>query len=632
MEDDKHVELPGPKPGAKDLKAKEVKMWFSRIKKAQRSMEDRLERWDKYINLLKGSEGGEGVPEDNVNLMPSTLAIVLNNLWTRDREVFGYSDNAELAEKILPALQNRMRRLIKKLRPYRQFRSAIGDALMFGNGFLEVGYSTRHFGGGDERSDGLVIETRANVLRGLPYILRVSPRCVYVDPQATDLDDAKWAITVERRPRSELEKNKNYQNVGDIKVGSDPKLDEIFKDADHRKSIEGDPAKEEDPLIVLYKVQDKSTNATFVLAQGLPEKTVIRPEYGALPFAGFSLEMFRFNEVPDEFWGLSEIGQWAPFQQHLSELRTTMLDNSKRLALIWLVGRGRVSKEDLGKLIAAESRTFVEVDDPTAIAPLPAPAMPQEWGMMDAMIQNDIRNISNISDFERGGETSAKTATEVTARQQASAGRGQPMRDDVTEVINRVMGKVGVILTTLMMQPGDDPIEEGEVEWQMDAPSAQAFSPAVRRKTMTDVLINLMQVESMKPGTVNILEAVKQWLTAQDIQDVEKLVFENISSGSGLTPDEENLRLMAGLPVMPSQDENFEAHLKSHAALMELPEVQAGHVDTSAIVGHIEATMQMAAASGVMLSGGPMAGGGPNLEQLQQQPVTDAGIMSAANR
>ena len=83
---------------------------------------------------------------------------------------------------------------------------------------------------------------------------------------------------------------------------------------------------------------------------------------------------------------------------------------------------------------------------------------------------------------------------------------------------------------------------------------------------------------------------------------------------------------------MPSQDENFEAHLKSHAALMELPEVQAGHVDTSAIVGHIEATMQMAAASGVMLSGGPMAGGGPNLEQLQQQPVTDAGIMSAANR
>lgn len=631
MENEKNVELAGPAPKAKDLKPKEVKKWFSRIKEAQRAMEDRLKRWDTYLNLLKGHEGGENVPDDNVNLMPSTLAIVLNNLWTRDREVFGYSDNAELAEKILPALQNRMRRLVKKLRPYRQFRSAISDALLFGNGFVEVGYSTRHFGGGDERTDGVDIETNTRVIRGLPYILRVSPRCVYVDTQATDLDDAKWLITVERRRKSDLEKNPNYQHVSEIKSGSDAKLDEIFKDSGRQKALEGDQGKEDDPLVTLYKVQDKASRSTFVLAHGLTEHTVIRPEYNALPFEGFSLEMFRFNEVPDEFWGLSEIGQWAPFQRHLSELRSTMLDSTKRLALVWLVRKSMLAQADLEKLIAAKSRTFVEVDDPSGILPLPAPAMPQEWGMMDAMIQNDIRNISNISDFERGGETSAKTATEVTARQQASAGRGQPMRDDVTEVISRVIDKVGVILTTLMMSEGEEPIEEGDVEWQMDAPSAQAFSPAVRRKTMTDVLINLMQVETMKPGTVNILEATKQWLIAQDIQDVDKLVFENVSSGSGLTPDEENLRLMAGLPVMPSQDENFEAHLKAHAELLQLPEVQQGHVDTNAIEGHIEATMQMAAASGVMLGGGGIAEG-PNMEQLQQQPVTDAGILSASNR
>lgn len=600
------VELAGPKVGAKDLSKEEVRRWFGRIHLAQKKMQRLYDIWDKRIDLYMASEGvtrkgGGAVEEIHVNLIPSTLQIVKNNLWTRNRQIFGKTEDQELEANILPALQARMRSMWRKLRPHRDVSKALTDALIMPRGFLKIGFDLEFFGGGVSTKDGRDIETNTSIRPGLPWLRRLSPRHVYVDPNATDLDDARWLVTVSRRPLSELQDNPAYSNIDEI-GGADIDYEKIMGRDDVLQQQDDDrKAGAEDRMVILYEVQDKTTRTTFVLADGVKEKTVIPPLHDAMPFRGFTVESICFNDVPDEFWGISEVGQWEDHQRNLSELRERMLDFAKRLAWIWLAEEGSLTDEQKEKLISADSQTVIDCIRKDGIGPLPAAAMPAEFGMMEGIIQNDIRQISGVADFQRGSSPEARTATEANIIQQAQQGRGQPMRDEVTDFMDRVLGKMGTIMTTLMLAPGDEPIEEGEIEWRFDAPAAQAFSPEVRRKLWSDVVNLSMSVNQAQPGLLNLRSVMKRWMVAHDIQDIDEIIPPEASPGSGLTPDQENIRLAAGLPVQPSEDEDFMAHIRSHMELRQIPEIQMGKMDPSQIDAHIKATIMYAQAAGVQL-------------------------------
>src|SRR5262245_46334575 len=115
-----------------------------------------------------------------------------------------------------------------------QFRLAVNDWLVFGHGWMKVGYKwttepkvKTATGEGDTNNDGDVedaegvddrepkegnVESEMNILDDRPYAERVSPKDIVVNPEARTMADIRWIAQRVRRPVADARVDSRYKN------------------------------------------------------------------------------------------------------------------------------------------------------------------------------------------------------------------------------------------------------------------------------------------------------------------------------------------------------------------------------------------------------------------------------------
>ena len=105
-----------------------------------------------------------------------------------------------------------------KVRP--EFRRAVKDFLIVGHGWLKCGYRyveeesiSEEGDQSDAQVEGNEITPTIIVTEDRPFVERVSPFDMFVDPDATSMQDARWIAQRIRRTLSEVKSDKRYSRA-----------------------------------------------------------------------------------------------------------------------------------------------------------------------------------------------------------------------------------------------------------------------------------------------------------------------------------------------------------------------------------------------------------------------------------
>ena len=240
---------------ARELKSEKYQKVDDRLRLAQRWRNDEGydEKWRRMIDLYRGktfwgdTHSWPRTSEDriSVNLAFSTINVIGPAVSVNHPKITISANRESDADRavFVEAVINYLWRHFDYRKP---FRRSVKDFLIIGHAWMKVGWKfveeERRLTGyeidnevarsiqeidefamenpalaGDLPSDEDVISSvpisEMVVLEDQPFVERISPFDMFVDPEATCLDDAKWIAQRIVRPLSEVRKDKRYKGA-----------------------------------------------------------------------------------------------------------------------------------------------------------------------------------------------------------------------------------------------------------------------------------------------------------------------------------------------------------------------------------------------------------------------------------
>lgn len=399
-------------------------------------------------------------------------------------------------------------------------RRAVDDNLILGHGWLKVGYRfveeerVVNMSASDTASDvvdtnvdGANVETEMVILEDRPFVERVSPFDVFVNPEATSIEDLRWIAQRIKRPLADVQSDKRYNRSArmDAQPSSFTKWDDEAPSArPNRKPV--------DAFVDVWEFYDVRNNTMAVFCDG-GDNFLINPR--KIPYGfGHPFVMLRNYDVPEHFYPLGELEAIEPLQLELNETRTQMMNHRKRFARKWLYKESAFDVDGRSALESDEDNVMVPVvgDEPlgSVITPMPAVINPPDMYNVSNMILSDIDRISGVGEFMRGGVSEiSRTATEAAMMQDAMNARTSDKLAEIERGIARcarrliglaqqfmtgeqVVRVVGTSAMPIWVTFDRDWIA-GEFDFEVEAGSTQPVNESFRRQ------MALQMVDAMSP-------------------------------------------------------------------------------------------------------------------------------------
>jgi hypothetical protein len=387
------------------------------------------ETWKRLNDLYRGRHYEYFTDEDRVliNMVFSTVNVISPSISVNYPKITvsavspENAPNAVIAEAVVNYWWKH-----KKIKD--QFRRAVKDFILFGHGWLKVGYryvEEERIGSDEDVSDPNApdnfMSTNYNVLEDAPFVERVSPFDVFVDPDGTSMDDIKWIAHRIRRPVRDAKSDRRYSKAGrdDLKAVSFSRYSE---DEPRFRKINDT----NEGYCDIYEFYDLRNNTVSVFADGA-STFLIKPQQ--MPYAfGHPFVMIRNYDVPDFFYPIGDVEAIEPLQRELNETRTQMMNHRKRYARKYLFRESAVDTAGRQAMESDEDNVMVPVvgDHPLGdvVQPFPALINPPEFYNQSSLIEQDINTVSGVGEFMRGGVSEIRrTATEVGLVQDAANAR-----------------------------------------------------------------------------------------------------------------------------------------------------------------------------------------------------------------
>lgn len=360
------------------------------------------------------------------------------------------------------------------------FRLAVKDFLMIGHGWIKVGYKfvereeempeheaaqaledakaeadeyaaqNPHLAGetpSDEEIEANFVATKMVVVEDRPFMERVSPWDVFVDPEATSLDDAAWIAQRIVRTLNEVRADKRYNAAARRRVEPDSvsRTGSYADQQDKKRDPECD-------RVTVWEYYDLKHRTVCVFAEGSDDYLV---DITKMPYAfGHPFEMLRNYEIPDEIYPIGDLEQLLPLQLELDKTRSQLMNHRRKLARKYLYKEEAFGPDGLSALESDEDNTMVPVVSDLPFDQILVP-MPTDGGM-DAqlyqysdVIESDMDKVSGVNEYARGATPEMKrTATEAAIIQDAANARAA----DKLAVIENSVGKIARKLVQLGQQ------------------------------------------------------------------------------------------------------------------------------------------------------------------------------------
>lgn len=518
--------------------------------------------WRRLSDLYAGKHYDDFAEEDRmvVNVGFSTINVIAPSVAINYPKITVSANKPEEAPNaiIAEAVVNYWMRHYD-IKP--EFRRSVKDTLIFGHGWVKVGYrfveeesvsSSSHNSEGedidvsDPSPENDEISTSQVIIEDQPFVERVSPFDMFVDPDAVSMKDVRWIAQRIKRPLSEIKSDKRYAKAARDSV--QPMVYSKWSDHSATKQINDKSM----GYAEIWEFYDLHRNTISVFASD-SDQFLIKPT--KMPYAtGHPFVMLRDYEVPDQFYPMGELEAIEPLQRELNETRSQMLNHRKRFSRKYLFKESAFDNAGRNALESDIDNTMVPVvtDEPlgAVVAPFPAVINPPEFYQQSDLITADIDRISGVTEFMRGGGMAIRrSATEVGAIQDASNAR---TADKLTMVevalaevarrlialaqqfmsgdqIARITGRDG---NNAWVQYDRDYIA-GDFDFEVFAGSTQPVNESFRRQSAMQLM------DAMAP------------MASSGIIDMRKLAAHVLQNGFGVKNPEEFM--VAEQPPAPEQ-------------------------------------------------------------------------------
>lgn len=490
--------------------------------------------WRRMIDLYRGKHFDNVSDEDRmlINAAFSTINVIAPSVAVNHPKITVGARKSEDGDKaiITEAIINYWWRHFDC---QKQLRRAVDDYLILGHGWLKVGYKFVEeerkkpaqveepelpMGEGmegaenggqdlDDAAEASPMETEIVVLEDRPFVERVSPFDVYVDPDATSIEDAKWIAQRVRRPLMDVRSDQRYNRQARMDAAATQYNKWSSNEERPRASQE-----DKDAYVDVWEFYDIRRGTMSVFANGC-DGFLVNPS--PMPYAfGHPFVMLRNYDVPEHFYPMGELEAIEPLQYELNATRTQMMNHRKRFSRKWLYKETAFDGPGRDALESDEDNVMVPVisDEPlqAVVQAMPAIVNPPDMYNITNQIMQDMDRISGVAEFMRGGASEInRTATEAAMMQDAMNARTSDKLAEVERAIasaaKRLIGLAQQFLTGehvarvvgSMAMPiwvnFDRDYILGEFDFEVEAGSTQPVNESFRRQ------MALQMVDAMAP-------------------------------------------------------------------------------------------------------------------------------------
>lgn len=342
--------------------------------------------------------------------------------------------------------------------------------------------------------------------RDEPFVERVSPFDIFVDPEATCPADLRWIAQRIVLPVEKAKKNPGYKASARRKLEGDSALNPRWRDKDRAAPSVSDSLKR----VTIYEFYDLANELYCAFAKDADD-FLVDPQPTPFPFTN-PFVMLRNYDVPDEFYPIGDLEMLEPIQRELNEIRSDMMNHRKRYKRAWVAKRQALDPEARRVLESDIDNRIVYTDDDMPLSeiiqPIPISSLDSQMYGYTQTIEGDVELVSGVSEYQRGAMSETRrTATEaamiqdsVNARSQDKLGTLEIWLAQVGESVLKLMqtfleGEQAVRIAgpegQLWQTVSRDQIE-GEFDYEVEAGSTQPRNESMRRQQAL-ALANVMQ-------------------------------------------------------------------------------------------------------------------------------------------
>ncbi len=596
----------------------DISLWRGKIDLAIGLQSKRHQEWRDTIDLYNCNYfnriyGGFDPERIDVHFTNWYIDNLIPLVYFRDPFIFvkpRVDSRSEFADTCEEAVNVMWRRLNLKY----HFQKVIQSAFMTPPGWIKLGYTAKigqDVGKHEEAKQKNIISQIKNTLLGkkdkeskTPEEMgvldqNISEESVFASwipswnilmpPGYHSINNMPWLCEYEDVPMIDFKLNPMYKNKGSVSATR-----ELSSKDSGRKLIQsvpynstaGSAGRDEYQLIRLYHAWDRRSQMRFTFSDN-----DIHFE-GKWPYHmdGFPYKNLCFTEglpTNDEsnVYPVNAITPILPQIIEKSQSRTMMVKYRKRAAAAILIQKGLLTEEEIDNLSENEMMQIIQVGNTAGIVPLLIPPMAPDVYNIDALIDADLQQGTNMGQMMFAAQKGTRTATQAQIGQSGlqlkASARVDKVEDFTTCVAtgliqlmwqfmdrNQIKKLIGKDVNE-QMWPNlpDDPEERKsvireELNIKIDAGStAPPKDETVDRKQILDLA---SIVSSIAPERINKGEFVKQLLKKfKFTKELDKIVISGDEEEKTAAIQETHLMLQ-GAPQVVSPNENHEIHVQIH--------------------------------------------------------------------
>ena len=390
----------------------------------------------------------------------------------------------------------------------------VRSGLIYGVGFLKIGWK-----------------------KDMPTIENVDILDLFIDPDATTLDNAEFVIYRTFKTIDEIKSNLNYKNTDLVEglVSNDQK-----EGLSERLSIQGlsTPTQFRDKQSKKIEILEYWEDDKLCVVAG--RKVLLREETNPYSHKKKPFVYFQDYTVPNEFYGIGEIEHIEKLQEEANSLRNQIMDNTKLITnRMWKIKRsGAVNPRN----VTSKPGGMILVNEKDDIDPLDVIPIPSQVVTIEQEIKSDIQQTTGVTDYQTGtgaqGTSLNDTATGISLIQEAGNMRFRLKMRHLEETVKRLgelmlannqvfiqkpfvirlLGKQGMQFTKV--RPED---LQGNYDLQPEMGADEPMDKASQRQQLLNMVAILSQPQFIQQ--VNWQEIAQMILNKFNIDNVSDILM-----------------------------------------------------------------------------------------------------------
>lgn len=548
---------------AKQSKSEKLKRYRNRLDHARRWREEEGydDTWERMLDLYRGKHFPQGLDDEDriaINIAFSTINVIFPSISVNHPkiEVMANRPQDEDRAVITEAVINYWWRHYDFRTP---FRRAAKDFLVIGHGWIKVGYRfVEKFEAmdpgekqesidemtlqadmyaannpelandlpTDEEIEANIPESKAVIVEDRPFLERISPFDMFVDPEATSLEDAKWIAQRIVRSLEEVKADERYRSSVRRSIKADAALSADWMSENQRKKMNADLER-----VTVWEFYDLQDETICVFAEGADDYLIDPVE---MPYAfGHPYEFIANYEVPDEFYPIGDLEMVEAPQQELNKTRSQMMNHRKKYGRKYLYRASALGPDGRQGLESNEDNIAIEVIDDNLplqdiLMPVPITPMSGDLYQYSQIIESDMDKVSGVNEYARGATPEVRrTATEAAMIQDASNARSADKLALIELAIGKIARKVLMLAQQYMTDTQvarvvgaegqqfwfDYEVEdiEGEYDFSVEGGSTQPQNDTFRRQQAVAMMNSLAPLIGTVIDPAQIVKHVLQF-------------------------------------------------------------------------------------------------------------------------